>query len=142
MKTKNIFTWILQIAVAAIIARFGVDKLMASPASVDLFASLGMEPSGRYLIGILELTAALLLLFPYSIAWGAMLAWGLMTGALIGHLTRLGMEGQMLTMTLMAAFNWLATIAILYIRRDQVEFIRSMFARESEPEDSGNTRNP
>jgi uncharacterized membrane protein YphA (DoxX/SURF4 family) len=95
-----------------------------------IFENLGMEPGGRYLIAILELAAALLLLIPFSAPWGAILAWGVMSGALIAHLTKLGLAGAMLPMTLAAVFNWCASTVILILRHNQIEFIRCMFACE------------
>ncbi|MFU8849272.1 MAG: DoxX family protein [Opitutales bacterium] len=119
--------WVLQILVALVLGASAVAKLIGSAESIMLFANLGMEPGGRYLIALLELAAALLLLIPFSAPWGAVLAWGVMTGALIAHLSKLGMVGTMLPMTLAAAFNWCASAAILFLRRNQIEFIRCMF---------------
>ncbi|MGJ3241814.1 MAG: DoxX family protein [Opitutales bacterium] len=142
MKINVLCSWLLQVAVALIIARFGVDKWVGATTSVELFASLKMEPAGRYLVGSLELLAALLLLIPTGIAWGALLAWGLMSGALIAHLTRLGMEGPMLVMTALAGFNWLASATILILHKDQIEFVRSMLARGNDQHDPDISRNP
>lgn len=120
--------WLLQIAVALVLGVSAAAKLTAHPESVAVFQTLGMEPGGRYLIALLELAAAALLLIPFSIPWGAILAWGVMSGALIAHLSKLGVAGSMLPMTLGAAFNWCASAAILFFRRHQIEFVRSMFA--------------
>ena len=123
--------WILQILVACVLGASAVAKLAGNAESIMIFENLGMEPGGRYLIAILELAAALLLLIPFSVNWGAILAWGVMSGALIAHLTKLGLAGTMLPMTLAAAFNWCGSAAILFLRRDQTEFIRCMFEREN-----------
>lgn len=120
--------WILQILVAGVLAASAIAKLAGAVESVMIFSNLGMEPGGRYLIGVIELIAALLLLVPFSANWGAILAWGVMTGALIAHLTKLGLAGTMLPMTLAAAFNWCGSAVILYLRRHQTVFIRCMFA--------------
>jgi uncharacterized membrane protein YphA (DoxX/SURF4 family) len=128
--------WLLQITVAIVIGASAIAKLVGNADTVMIFENLGMEPTGRYLIAILELTAALLLLIPFSAAWGAVLAWGLMSGALIAHLTKLGLTGAMLPMTLAAAYNWCASTAILLLRRHQIEFIRCMFACKADDENS------
>ena len=122
--------WILQILVACVLGASAVAKLAGHAESIMIFENLGMEPGGRYLIAILELGAALLLLIPFSVNWGAILAWGVMAGALIAHLTKLGLAGAMLPMTLAATFNWCGSTAILFLRRHQTEFIRCMFERD------------
>jgi len=124
--------WVLQVLVALVLGASAVAKLIGNAESIMLFENLGMEPGGRYLIALLELFAALLLLVPFSATWGAILAWGVMTGALIAHFTKLGMVGMMLPMTLAAAFNWCASAAILFLRRHQTEFIRCMFDCDKE----------
>jgi len=127
---QNGVAWVLQILVALVLGASAVAKLVGSAESIMLFENLGMEPGGRYLIALLELAAAGLLLIPFSAPWGAVLAWGVMTGALIAHLSKLGMAGTMLPMTLAAAFNWCASATILFLRRRQIEFVRCMFACE------------
>jgi hypothetical protein len=59
-----------------------------------IFTTLGMEPWGRIGTGVLELLAVALLLYPKTSVLGAILAVGLMGGALMSHLTRLGIEVQ------------------------------------------------
>jgi len=119
--------WVLQICVALVLGASALAKLAGNAESIMLFENLGMEPAGRYLVALLELAAAGLLLIPFSAPWGAVLAWGVMTGALIAHLSKLGMAGAMLPMTLAAAFNWCASAAVLFLRRRQIEFVRCMF---------------
>ena len=93
----------------------------------DLFVPTGTN--------LWRMIAALLLLIPFSAAWGAILAWGLMTGAIIGHCTHLGLTGDMLPMTLAATFNWLGSCAIVLLRHRQIEFIRCMFECDTEQEE-------
>jgi len=127
MKTRLAISWILQGVVAVILAASAVSKFLGNPEAIRIFSALGMEPGGRFLIGGLEGLAALLLLLPFGVPWGAMLGWGLMSGAVIAHLTEIGISGMLMPMSLAAAFNWCACSAILAIRRDQVDFIRRMF---------------
>ena len=69
-------------------------KFTASPESVYIFTSVGMEPWGRIAVGILELIAGVML-FISATAWlGGLLALGLMGGALMMHLTKLGISVQ------------------------------------------------
>jgi hypothetical protein len=69
-------------------------KFSAAPESVYIFTVLGLEPYGRIGIGVLELVASILLLWPSSRVFGALLGIGLMGGALMSHLTKLGIEVQ------------------------------------------------
>ena len=86
-------TWICQLAGAAILAMAGLGKLQAQPMDVETFSALGMEPTGRILIGILELIAAVGLLHPASAAYAALLGAGVLTGAGLAHLGPLGFQG-------------------------------------------------
>jgi uncharacterized membrane protein YphA (DoxX/SURF4 family) len=128
------FSWILQVAAAVILLQTLYFKFTGAEESVAIFTALGMEPHGRYLIGILELIASVLLLVPATIPYGAILGFGLMSGALIGHLTKLGFSGPNLSLSLLALFVWLACIAILVLRRGDVPFVRHMFEKEPEKE--------
>lgn len=65
-------------------------KFSAAPQSVHLFTILGMEPWGRIGIGVLELIASILILYPRTTPYGALLGLGLMAGAIFFHLTKLG----------------------------------------------------
>ena len=64
-------------------------KFYGSAGSVYIFSQLGLEPFGRYSVGILELATAVLLIIP-STSWkGALMGVLLMFGALCMHLTLL-----------------------------------------------------
>lgn len=88
MKTKLL--WVLRILAAVVLLQTLYFKFTAAPESVYIFSTMGMEPGGRLLTGVLELLAALLLLWPRFTAWGALLGSGLMCGALLAHFTVLG----------------------------------------------------
>jgi uncharacterized membrane protein YphA (DoxX/SURF4 family) len=67
-------------------------KFSGAPESIYIFTKAGIEPWGRYLTGVMELVASVLLFIP-GYAWaGALLGAGLMCGALFTHLTVLGIE--------------------------------------------------
>jgi hypothetical protein len=52
------------------------------------------EPWGRIGSGVVELIAALLLLYPPTITIGAIVSLGVISGAILTHLTVLGIEVQ------------------------------------------------
>lgn len=93
-QAKNILYWILRLIAAIIMLQTLFFKFTAAPESVYIFTTLGMEPWGRIGIGVLELIAAILILYPRTTAFGAVLGVGLMAGAIFFHLTKLGIEVQ------------------------------------------------
>lgn len=94
MKPAIILFWLARIAAALIMLQTLYFKFTASPESVFIFTTVGMEPWGRWLVGFLELVAAIMLFIPSTIWLGSILAIGLMAGALGMHLTLLGIEVQ------------------------------------------------
>ncbi len=127
MKTRisPILSWIAQIIAVIIMGQTLFFKFSGAPESVDLFTEIGMEPEGRILIGILELIACILLLIPSSITYGAMLGSGLMAGAIIGHFTTLGWEGDRLELGILAIVTLAACSLVLFIRRYTIPFLGS-----------------
>jgi len=87
-------SWILRILPAAILLQTLFFKFTGAPESIYIFETLRMEPWGRIGSGIAELIAALLLLLPKTRIYGAILALGVMAGAIVSHLTKLGIEVQ------------------------------------------------
>lgn len=127
---KNIPSWIAQIIVIFILGQTLFFKFMDAPETVELFAQLGMGSFGYKLIGSLELIACVLLLIPPSITWGAILSWGLMSGAIMAHVTKVGFEGDYGILGGMAITAWLLSCLIIYLRRGQISFIANMFANK------------
>lgn len=126
-KQTKVISWVLQIIIVAIILPPAIGKLSGNPQAIELFTKLEMEPNGRYLIGALELVSAVLLLIPASVVYGAGLCLGLMAGAVMGHITKLGFEGQMGMMAGMAVVAVLFSLAILFLRRTQLPIVHRMF---------------
>ena len=83
-------TYVAQVVAALLLAFVSVMKLRGDPGSIAIFTSLDMEPTGRYIIGVVELAAALLLLSPFA-ASGSVLALGVIGGAVLAHVTQLGL---------------------------------------------------
>lgn len=87
---KNI-QWLLRLLAAVIMLQTLYFKFTAAEESVYIFTTLHMEPWGRIGIGVMELIASILILFPATTVYGALLGAGLMSGALFFHLTQLGL---------------------------------------------------
>jgi len=90
--TQNIASWAARIVAAAIMGQTLFFKFTAAPEAVALFETLGVEPWGRLATGVFELIAVVLLLLPRTAALGGALTLGLMGGAIMSHLTILGIE--------------------------------------------------
>ncbi len=89
---KIIFEWLLSILAAFLLLQTLFFKFSGSDESVYIFSQLGMEPWGRIGSGVLELIAGVLLLWSKYRVYGAILALGVISGALFFHLTSLGIE--------------------------------------------------
>jgi len=90
----NILSWALRATAAVILLQTLFFKFTASPESVYIFTKVGAEPWGRIVSGVVELIAAVLILTPRFTWLGSVLALGVMAGAILSHLTILGIEVQ------------------------------------------------
>ena len=90
----TVILWICRITAAVILLQTLYFKFSAAPESVYIFTKVGLEPWGRIGSGVAELIASLLILFPRTTWIGAILALGVMGGAIMSHLTVLGIEVQ------------------------------------------------
>jgi|TARA_B110000438_G_C15752798_1_gene623767 hypothetical protein len=132
MKNHFLLSWIIQVITAIVLGFAVYPKFAGAEESIALFTHIEMEPFGRYLIGALELIAIILLLIPSSVAYGALLTWGVMVGATMGHMTTIGYSGSNLSLGLLALALLILSSVILYIRRLELPLIGSMFDRASE----------
>lgn len=89
-KAQNIISWLLQVIVVVILFQTLFFKFTGAPESVYIFSKLGLEPWGRIGSGVVELLAAVLLLLPSTVTIGAILSLGVISGAIMSHLTKLG----------------------------------------------------
>ena len=89
-KTTSTLSWLLRITAAVILAQTLFFKFTAAPESVYIFDKVGLGALGRIGSGIAELIAVILLLIPGTVWLGAALALAVMGGAIMSHLTVLG----------------------------------------------------
>jgi len=89
-RKATLVSWILQVVAAAILFQTLFFKFTGAEESVYIFTTLGIEPWGRIGSGVAELIACVLLLVPRTAAVGALLSLGVISGAIMSHLTRLG----------------------------------------------------
>ena len=93
-RVASVGLWAAKLIAAIIMLQTLYFKFTASPESVYIFSTVGMEPWGRIGTGVMELIASVLLLWPRTQFIGALLGMGIMGGALFFHLTKLGIEVQ------------------------------------------------
>lgn len=116
---------VLRIVVAIILIQTLRFKFTAHPDSVYIFTKVGLEPFGRIGIGVLELIAAILILIPKTVWAGAALTIGLLSGAVMMHLTQLGVEinNDGGTLFYMAVGVLLLSAVILFDQRKKIPLI-------------------
>jgi uncharacterized membrane protein YphA (DoxX/SURF4 family) len=119
-KITSTLSWLLRITAAVILAQTLFFKFTAAPESVYIFDKVGLGAPGRIGSGIAELIAAILLLIPGTVWLGAALALGVMGGAIMSHLTVLGivvMNDHGLLFGLALTVALCSTILLLIHRR-------------------------
>ncbi len=131
-KGQTIASWILQIAVAIILFQTLFFKFTGAAESVYIFERVGMEPWGRIGSGVVELIAAILLLIPSTVTIGAIISMGVISGAILSHLTKLGIvvinsdgtsDGGFLFALAVTVF--VSSAVILILRRAEIPVIGS-----------------
>jgi len=124
-----VVSWSCRIVAAVILLQTLYFKFRGAEESIYIFTKVGLEPGGRYASGFAELFAAILLLFPRTVAFGGMLAVGVMVGAIGSHLTKLGIvvkdDGGLLFALAVSVF--VCSIVATIIHRRQIPFIGSIF---------------
>jgi uncharacterized membrane protein YphA (DoxX/SURF4 family) len=128
----QIVYWIARLAAAAIMLQTLYFKFTGASESVYIFEQVHMEPWGRFGVGIVELIASVLLLFNATVWFGAFVALGLMAGAIMMHLTVLGIEvqGDGGYLFLLALTVFMCSIVILAINKKRIaEFVNNTFRK-------------
>jgi putative oxidoreductase len=124
-------SWTLQLAAAAILGQTLFFKLSAAPESVHIFSTLGAEPWGRIGSAVAELVAVVLLLVPRTAAIGALLSLGVISGAILSHVTKLGIEirlpgepeGDGGLLFALAVATFVASAVVVGLRRSELPVI-------------------
>ncbi len=95
-KALTVALWVAQVGVAAILgfAAFTKFFVYTPEGSMALAEALGVGRGVITLIGLVELSAAALILIPRRHTLGALLAAAAMGGALFSHATKIGWSGN------------------------------------------------
>ena len=124
---KKIFPIVLKVVAAFIMLQTLFFKFSGAQESIHLFTAIAGDNEAimRIGTGTLELIAAILFFVPKKTWLGALLTIGLMSGAIISHLTILGIvfnnDGGALFMS--AIVTLLAGIILLIQNKKEIPFI-------------------
>jgi putative oxidoreductase len=135
-KAQTVVSWLLQLAVAGILLQTLFFKFTGAEESVYIFSTVArflniaaVEPWGRIGSGVVELVASLLLLLPSTAFIGAIVAMGVMSGAIVSHLVILGIEvkgdGGLLFGLALAVF--IGSAIVLILRCSQIPVVGRFF---------------
>ena len=120
MRAKVIL--LLRLIAAVILLQTLYFKFTGASESKYIFGTLGVEPWGRWFSGVVELVASVLLLIPGTQLLGAVIAIGVMTGALLSHIFVLGLviqnDGGLLFM--LASSVFCACLLVLALQPSEV----------------------
>jgi hypothetical protein len=131
-----VVSWVCRIIVAIILFQTLFFKFTGAEESKYIFSTLmgpELEAYGRIGSGVVELIAVILLLIPGTAWLGALLALGTITGAIMSHLTMLGIvvkdDGGLLFMFAVTVFV-LSAVTLLIHRRD-IPVLGSVFSNSN-----------
>ncbi len=132
MHVKKYISIALRIVAAVILLQTLYFKFTAQPESVELFTKLGVEPWGRIGTGVIELIASILLLIPSTVFIGAFLGIGLMSGAILSHITVIGIEskGDGGQLFMLAIIVLVSCIIITVLQKDQGTALYNRFIKK------------
>lgn len=128
----RIFDYAARAAIAIILLQTLWFKFRAAPESVAIFTALHAEPWGRIGAGVVELIASLLLIFPRTVIFGAVIALGAMFGAMLAHIFVIGVvvknDGGLL-FCLAAGVAVLSLICVYIHRAEAIEVLHRLRAK-------------
>jgi len=119
-RKKRIVSWVLQVMLAGLFLMAAIPKLTGDPMAAAMVAKLGLGGWAGYAIGLTELTVAVLLVIPRTVIYGALLGLVVLGGAILSHLTVLGIslgEDDGGSMFMMAIGGAVIAGILSYLRR-------------------------
>jgi hypothetical protein len=106
-KTKNIINWVLAGLVAFIFIGSAISKFMANEEALAQAAKFGLRASTYNVLGIIELIALALFLYPRTGILGTLLLVAYMGGAICTHLL---FVQPMMAPIAISAFVWIVAV--------------------------------
>ena len=130
-KKENIVSWVFQVVAALILLQTLFFKFTGAEESVYIFTTFGVEPWGRIATGLAEIAASILLLIPRTASVGAVLALGIVSGAILSHLAVLGIAieevgdgGELFALALVVLVS---SAVVAFIRRRELPILGKKF---------------
>ncbi len=122
----KILDWIVRIVAAVIFIQTLFFKFTGAEESIYIFEQVGAEPWGRYGSGLAELIASILLLIPRTVWIGALLGLGVISGAILSHLTILGIDvqGDGGLLFGLALVVFICCLVALILHRSEIPFLK------------------
>ena len=124
-RAQLVTSWILQLIAAVILFQTLFFKFTGAEESVYIFTKVGAEPWGRIASGVVEVVAVVLLLIPATAWLGALISLAAIGGAIVSHLTILGIvvkdDGGLLFALALIVFA--ASLGILFLRRHELPLV-------------------
>jgi putative oxidoreductase len=118
---------ILRGVAAVILLQTLFFKFTGATESVYIFSTLGAEPWGRIGSGIIELIASILLVVPRTVVFGAALSLATISGAILSHLTKLGVAlpavGDRGELFALAIVVFVCSAAVLLLHRRELPLV-------------------
>ncbi len=140
---RSIALFVLSAYIAFIFVQSLFFKFTGSVESIFIFSTLRdwsgiglFEPFGRFFIGSCELVASILLFIPRTRIFGAGMALGIISGAIVFHLfTPLGVEimGDGGLLFALACGVWIASVVILWLERAKVAALLAFVSGQQQP---------
>ena len=109
-KIKSVFAWILSILLALAFLSAGLPKLLAVTAWIEKFTHWGYPRWSLPLIGLLEVSGAILLLIPRFAIYGVGILIAVMLGAAYTHVANgegLAVLRPLIFLCFLVAVGWL-----------------------------------
>jgi putative oxidoreductase len=114
---SSVALWVIRGLLALAFVAAGGAKLYGVPMLVAEFEHIGLGQWFRYVTGGLEITGAILLLFPQKAVFGALLLICIMVGAVITHLFVIG--GSAVPAIVLLALN----AVVAYAERGRIAWL-------------------
>lgn len=129
---KKYIPFILKLVAAVIMLQTLFFKFSGAQESIDLFTKVAGENEAAMRIGtgVIELIASILLFIPKRTWLGALLAAGTMAGAVMSHLTILGIEheGDGGALFISAIITLVASGILLILNRKDIPIVGKKFS--------------
>lgn len=125
-RAGHVSLWVLQVLGAAMFAFTGVLKVTGDPATVAGFEAMGLGVAGMYIVGVLEIAAAVGLLLPGVAGFAGLCLVALMVGATIATIATMGLSPLV---ALPAATLIVVTVIAWGRRHTTVKFANALLGR-------------